>query len=105
MDFKFPLKNHQPRDLIRRCGYGEWRGDAEHETSYTRKLGSNNYPHFHIYLKVFSKYFEVSLHLDQKRPSYLPGRAHSGEYDGEVVENEAKRITAVIKDIYDNEVC
>ena len=24
MKFKFPIKNIQPRDLIRRCGYGEW---------------------------------------------------------------------------------
>jgi hypothetical protein len=100
MKFKFPKKEYNVRDLIRRCGYGEWR-DREHDSlSYTRKLGGGNYPRFHVYLDEFDNYFEINLHLDQKQASYIKGKAHSGEYDGSQVEDEARRITAVIADIY-----
>ena len=36
----------------------------------------------------WNNYFEVSLHLDQKKPIYIGSPAHSGEYEGELVENE-----------------
>ncbi|NQT49725.1 hypothetical protein HQ571_03470 [Candidatus Kuenenbacteria bacterium] len=102
MKFKFPTRDgHNPRDLIRKCSYGEWQ-DREHEvTSYTRKLGGGNYPRFHVHLVEQKSFFEVSLHLDQKQESYSNTTAHSGEYEGKVVEDEARRITAVIADIYE----
>ena len=90
MKFKFPYKNHNSRDLIRKCGYGEWH-DREHDVlSYTKKLGSNNYPRFHVYLTDYENYFEVDLHLDQKQESYAGNHAHAGEYEGSVVEDEAR---------------
>lgn len=89
-----------PRELLRRSGYGEWHDKAADKISYTRKLGQGNYPRYHVYLAEGDNYFEVDLHLDQKQPSYLIGRAHSGEYDGESVENEARRITAQIAELY-----
>jgi hypothetical protein len=98
MDFKFPKKNLHAKDLIRRCGYGEWRG--KDGPSYTRRLSSGSYPRFHVYLKDFETSFEVSLHIDQKQVSYEGSSAHSGEYDGPLVEDEARRITAVIAEIY-----
>lgn len=101
MKFKFPYKDgYNPRDLIRRCGYGELAGDAEHQTSYARRMGSGIYPRFHIYLSEAQDFFEVNLHLDQKKPSYSGFHAHGGEYDGLVVEEEARRITAKIAEIY-----
>jgi hypothetical protein len=101
MKFKFPYKIYNADYLIRRAGYGRWE-DKEHGViSYTRKLGASNYPRFHVHLQNFEKYFEVGLHLDQKQPSYLKEKAHSGEYEGPVVEDEARRITAVIAEIYD----
>ena len=101
MDFKFPIKDgRNPRDLIRRAGYGEWFDKGREVTSYTRKLGSENYPRFHVYLKEGENIFEVSLHLDQKHVSYEGSKAHAGEYDGEKVENEARRITSVIAEVY-----
>jgi hypothetical protein len=100
MDFKFPYKGYNSDDLIRKCGYGKW-FDRQHDNlSYTRKLGAGNYPRFHVYLKDSEDYFEVSLHLDQKQASYIKGKAHSGEYDGPQVEDEARRITAQIAKIY-----
>jgi hypothetical protein len=100
MKFKFPLKNQLPPDLIRQCGYGLWHDEEYDKVSFTRKLGGGNYPRFHVYLQEFANYFEVDLHLDQKQPSYGVGHAHSADYGGEVVENEARRITQVISDIY-----
>jgi len=104
MNFKFPYKNYKPQELIRRAGYGQIFNRHTNETSYKRALGSAFYPRFHVYIKEFEKYFEISLHLDQKQASYEGSKAHSGEYNGEQVENEARRITKVIADIYGIEV-
>lgn len=102
MKFKFPYKSYNSRELIRRCGYGEWFDREYDKISYTRKLGSGNYPRFHVYLTDFDNYFEVDLHLDQKQVSYSVGHAHNGEYEGETVEEEARRITAMIADVFEN---
>ncbi len=96
MKFKFPYKGHSARELVRTCGYGEWQDHEHDKLSYTRKLGGGNYPRFHIYIDEFENYFEVNLHLDQKQASYIKGKAHSGEYDGDQVEAEAQRITSII---------
>lgn len=102
MKFKFPYKGYNSRELVRRCNYGEWYDREYDKISYTRKLGGGNYPRFHVYLTDFDNYFEVDLHLDQKQASYGVGHAHSGEYEGETVEEEARRITAMIADIFAN---
>ena len=98
MKFKFPLRQQQPEDLMRKSGYALWRGHSG--PSYVRRLGSTHYPRFHAYLEWGDNYFEVNLHIDQKQPSYEGSSAHGGEYDGTVVENEARRITAKISEIY-----
>ena len=98
MKFKFPLRNQKPEDLIRRCGYALWKGKSG--PSYVRRLGSTHYPRFHIYLTAGNDFFEVDMHIDQKQPSYGGTSAHSGEYDGRVVEDEARRVTAQIAEIY-----
>lgn len=101
MKFKFPYKERQPEDLIRQCGYGKIYNKYTDEVSYARRLGQRGtYPRFHVYLNEFKDYFEVSLHLDQKKASYEGTSAHSGEYDGALVEGEARRITAKIAEIY-----
>ena len=38
-----------------------------------------------------------NLHLDQKKPTYEGHVAHSGEYDGELVEEEAERIRRILE--------
>lgn len=100
MKFKFPYRDWHPEDLIRRAGYGKIFNSRTNETSYKRSLGRGDYPRFHVYIEQFDDYFELSLHLDQKHASYEGTTAHSGDYDSEVVENEARRITAVIAEIY-----
>lgn len=99
MEIHFPPPlSDMPRNLIRRAGFAEFRDPNTGETSYVRRLSRNGfYPRFHVYLKERDGGFTVSLHLDQKKPSYGVGHAHSGEYEGSTVELEAERITEAIR--------
>lgn len=82
------------RTAIRRCGYGEHIG---REVSYWKRLGTGNYPRFHVYIENRCKGAVCfNLHLDQKEVSYEGNHAHSGEYDGATVEREAERIKQII---------
>ncbi len=78
--------------LLRRCGYGRI-VNRQGEVSYVRVFGRSGYPRFHVYVEGDAgKEIRVNLHLDQKQPSYGEHTAHSGEYDGDVVEGEGNRI-------------
>lgn len=95
MKFSVELKSENALNFLRRLGYapegvdpktGEWR--------FSRPLRGARYPRFHIYLppvQTNQKAF-LNLHLDQKQPGYEGSSAHSGEYEGQLVETEAKRI-------------
>ena len=79
--------------LMRRAGYGyERKAPETGEHSFSKRLGAYGYPRFHVYAKKDGETMIVNLHLDQKKPSYSGALAHSGEYGGEVVEQEAERI-------------
>ena len=67
------------------------------EYNLVRKLAGDNYPRFHIYLKKNGENYNFSLHLDQKAPIYKGAHAHSGEYEGPVVETESDRIISSLK--------
>lgn len=82
-----------PRQIFRRAGYGEHDDPATGYTSYTLRTGRGAFPRFHAYVEEGSSGFTVNFHLDQKQPSYAGTSAHSGEYGGAVVEEEAARIT------------
>ncbi len=83
--------------LLRRAGYGYERKHSEtNEVSFGRRLGVHQYPKFHVYARKEGGNLIVNLHLDQKRPSYESSHAHSGEYEGEVLEQEAERIKLLI---------
>jgi len=80
---------------MRVCGYKEIQNPhKDNEISYARSLEvSRFYPRFHIYIKTAeNQEVEMSLHLDMKKPSYAGTSAHSGEYEGELVEREAQRV-------------
>ena len=70
------------------------------EISYARSLDPGRfYPRFHIYIESNPKQIMLNLHLDAKKPSYEGSSAHSGEYDGAVVENESQRIQRISEKI------
>ncbi len=66
------------------------------EFNFARPLGVNDYPRFHAYAMARPGEIIVNLHLDQKRPSYEGATAHSGEYEGRFIEEEAERIKAAV---------
>ena len=82
-----------PLEAVRRCGYGLI--NPQNNPSFVRRLGTFNYPRFHAYVGDR----DINLHLDQKQASYEGYGAHSGEYDGEVVEREARRIEGVLQQL------
>ena len=98
MDFRLPEKiKEQPKTYLLRAGYHEFRDPNTGSISYIRRLGADFYPRFHVYLEEKASPVNVSLHLDQKKPSYGGGtRAHGGEYDGDVVEREAERLKTFV---------
>ena len=89
---KFSVKtNEPPLRLGRVLGY-KLLSSNNNEYNLVRSLAGNNYPRFHIYVRQERNELIFNLHLDQKKPSYEGTTAHSGEYDGELVEREAERI-------------
>jgi len=103
MDIRLPFDLGQsPRTLLQRCGYASVAG-VDGEQSFTRRLGRDIYPRFHIYLKTIDGSTVCGLHLDQKKPSYPGVHAHSGEYSGDTVEREAARISGLIQNQIHNQ--
>ncbi len=80
-------------NLMRDCGY-HYQGTNEKtgEVSFIRRAGFGDYPRFHVYIKTEKEQIIINLHLDQKKPVYQGASAHSAEYDGKIVANEATRI-------------
>lgn len=94
---KFSVKkNENILSATRKLGYVS-RGVLGEEFSFVRPLKGNNYPRFHLYIKQKKDNIFFNLHLDQKKPSYNGSSAHSGEYEGELVEKEKERIIKVLE--------
>lgn len=88
-------------DSMRSVGYhydgndqktGEWR--------FYRSLSANLYPRFHVYAAFdkASKKLTVNLHLDQKAPVYQGSTAHSGDYEGPVIDEEISKLKMALID-------
>ena len=93
MRFILPKKNENIVLLSKKLGYKLLKfDDWENEANLVRPLHGDNYPRFHLYLKEEENSWNCNLHLDQKKPSYEGSSAHSGEYSGKLVEEEAARI-------------
>lgn len=106
---KFILKNIQenPTSLARKIGYQPLGLSPNNDFEMAREIsGAGHYPRFHIFVKETKspdsreyggKEFIFNLHLDQKKPSYAGSHAHSGEYSGEIIKDEAERIKKILK--------
>ncbi|TSC88779.1 MAG: hypothetical protein G01um10143_836 [Parcubacteria group bacterium Gr01-1014_3] len=98
---KFELKNFfgNLTDAMRSAGYHyDGQDPKTKEWRFYRSLSQNLYPRFHIYgfLDKAKSIAQLSLHLDQKAPVYQGSSAHSGEYEGEIIEKEVTRIKGAI---------
>jgi hypothetical protein len=94
---KFIIENSKENilSLVRRLGYVLRHGDKG-EFNCIRSVGEMRYPRFHLFIEKNQDKFIFKLHLDQKKPSYAGSSAHSGEYEGKLVEEEAQRIKNVV---------
>ena len=91
MTIRIPNFKQSPVDFMRSCGYAFDR-EVGTEASCMRRVTGHDYPRYHAYVKKEGVALVINLHIDQKKPSYEGSRAHSGEYDGELVEREMERI-------------
>ncbi len=99
MIFNIKARNETMVTFARKIGYRPMGVDAENEFSIARTLiPGKKYPRFHIYMKKNQETdeFEISLHLDQKMPSYEGTSAHSGEYEGALIDKEETRIRKLL---------
>lgn len=85
-----------PRNLLRSCGYAEINDRHSGETSYVRRLGPEFYPRLHAYPEETKAGLQINLHIDMKRASYEGFTAHSGEYEGPLLDKEAERIMGIV---------
>lgn len=97
MDFTIKGIKENVVEVARKIGYLIIDTKENGEYNLVRRLEIDNYPRFHIYLKQAGDRFIFSLHLDQKEPSYKGTHAHSGEYEGPVVQDEADRIKSLLE--------
>ena len=98
MDLLYPSPSLQrPAQALRSAGYFPFTDKISGESSFVLRLGPDFYPRFHVYISERAGEIRISLHLDQKQPSYGSGRAHAGEYDGATVEKEMKRIDGWVR--------
>ena len=95
MDFIIK-SNENIVSVARSIGYVIIDTKSNGEYNLVRRLQIDNYPRFHAYVKTWGNNYNFSLHLDQKEPSYKGSHAHSGEYFGPVIDDEADRIRSIL---------
>lgn len=93
---KFNIQNTgtNPLHLMRRLGYHP----HKNKDSYARRLSNSEFPRFHVYLSSKNNELQVSIHIDQKAACYENHTAHSGDYDGELLEQEKQRIISLLNE-------
>ncbi|MBM3257217.1 MAG: hypothetical protein FJY98_02715 [Candidatus Liptonbacteria bacterium] len=96
MHFRIDNVGDNMNTVMRRIGYTPIRWTEKGELNCVRPLQGQDYPRFHAYVKEERFTLIFSLHLDQKRPSYGNETAHSGEYEGEIIQEEARRIQKIL---------
>jgi hypothetical protein len=84
--------------LLQRAGYKYIIDRHTGKESFVRELSRTGYPRLHLYLEENNDNIILNLHLDQKKPLYKGQTAHSGEYDGVVVEEEVNRLKVFFGD-------
>lgn len=85
--------------LMRRLGYHPDKRQKKDSLSFSKRLGTANYPKYHIYINQDSQgETYLHLHLDMKQPSYKNIHAHSAEYeDSAWLDQEKARIKNFLK--------
>lgn len=82
---------------LQRSGYKYIVNPHNGEDSFVKVLSGTGYPRFHLYLDENEDNVVLTLHLDQKKPIYKGQKAHSGEYDSDLVKEEIERLKTLIR--------
>lgn len=87
-----------PAQWLRRAGYALIYDRHSGQESFARRFGRDFYPRFHLYVHQSdnSETLFFNLHLDHKKASYAGQTRHSADYDGDLVEQEAKRLQSLL---------
>lgn len=95
---KKQLGSLSPSQWLRRAGYALIYDRRSEQESFSRRFSRDFYPRFHLYVQELpqSDYIFFNLHLDHKRASYEGQSRHSADYDGELIEAEAKRLEGLL---------
>jgi hypothetical protein len=80
--------------FLQRAGYSLMPG---HEPSFTRALGRNHHPRFHVYVNLEEEKIIFNMHLDQKEASYEGSHMHNADYEGPVVSGEIIRLRDLVR--------
>ncbi|HOZ56462.1 MAG TPA: hypothetical protein PLH29_04520 [bacterium] len=96
---KFIVKKNELKSTaahtVQRAGYKFIIDRNTGKESFVKILNSTGYPRFHLYLEENGDNIILNLHLDQKKPIYQGQKAHSGEYDSAIVNEEADRLKSL----------
>jgi hypothetical protein len=95
--FPDPRKNKNLPAQLRQAGYYFVRWVQEKKGEFIKRFPGAEFPRWHLYAKEQPDGWDLNLHLDQKRPIYKGTAAHSGEYEGELVEKEIARLQQLLK--------
>jgi len=91
------LKENNLYPALRRLGYFPIFDQKTRKASYVRKINpQSRYPRFHLYLDEKNEKTIFSLHLDQSQTRYKNQKAHQGEYEGTIIEEEMERIISTL---------
>lgn len=90
------LSGYNTESFMRKLGYKLIAKEGNGQLNFVREIGIGGYPRFHIYLREGNGgVLYISMHFDQSRPVYKGATAHGGDYSGEILDEEKKRIDAV----------
>lgn len=97
MKLGIPKQGENILSVARRIGYLSQKTTPSGEHAFVRPMHGGDFPRFHLYIAEESERFIFNLHLDQKKPVYEGVSAHSGEYEGPIITEEAYRIWGTLK--------
>lgn len=81
-------------NFMREAGYTyeKQKGD---ELAFIKRIGGEDFPKYHAYTKQIPGLLTISLHIDQKGPSYGTSPMHSGDYDSPLISVELERLKKI----------
>ena len=97
MKFRLPNKlTRTPEQILRQAGYFYIFDKISQHGSFVRKLTSQRYPRFHLYLTENTNEIIFDLHLDQSASRYKGQTAHNADYESAEVKTELTRIYHIV---------